>query len=134
MTKIDEANRERIECIKKLFPKASKETDGKVYRTLRSAENKARFNIAKWRVRSGVAIDDILEKIIEDLSAFLGEERSKMFRVAICVDQKIKLRLLNREQIHEKLRDKMGVDEQGVFMFVPIEEPQEDEGEVSNGV
>lgn len=127
MIKIDKANMDRIECIKKLFPQVSQETDGRIYRKLRRAENKARFNIERWRTRYGVPIEDILEKIIKELSTFLGEERSKWFRLAICVDQKIKLRLANWEPIHEKLRGKMGSDEQGVFLFVSIDEPQEDE-------
>jgi len=118
MIKIDEANLNRIECIKKLFPKVAQETDGRIYRKLRRAENKARFSIDRWRTRYGVQIDDTLQKTIKELSEFLGEERSRMFRVGICVDQEIKLRLLNWEPIHEKLRDKMGLDAQGVFLFV----------------
>jgi hypothetical protein len=127
MTKIDEANLKRIECIKKLFPLVAQEKDVRIYRKLRRAENKARFYVDRWRTRYGVPIDDILQKTVKDLSEFLGEERSRMFRVGICVDQNTKLRLLNWEPIHEKLRDKMGMDAQGVFMFVAVDELQEDE-------
>jgi len=117
-TEVEERNKLRIHCIKRLFPDVANMEDGKILKALKRANNKATHAVDQWRKYSGQDLDANCKKVIFELYEVLGEYRCKMWRLGICVDAAPKLRLLNTEQIHINLREKMGWDAQGVYLFV----------------